>query len=74
VVPGRWHGDRVFRLGFGPVALVMGAAALAPWLALHDPRVGDLQDAYLPTPGGHFLPGTDTQGRDGLSTEVRGER
>jgi peptide/nickel transport system permease protein len=43
------------------------AALLTPWLAPFDPFTGDLRDAYLLEPGGRYLLGTDTQGRDVLS-------
>jgi ABC-type microcin C transport system permease subunit YejE len=38
------------------------------------PLVGDLQNAYLVAPGGRFLLGTDTQGRDVLSAVLFGAR
>jgi len=46
----------------GLVGLVVRAARFAPWLAPQDPRVGDLQNAYV-SPRGRFLLGTDRQGR-----------
>jgi ABC-type dipeptide/oligopeptide/nickel transport system permease subunit len=64
VVRDPWHSDPFFRLGFGLGALVVGPVVFAPWLAPHDPRVGDLQNAYLRMPGGRFLLGTNPQGRD----------
>lgn len=74
VVRDRWRTDGFFRLGVVLVALVVSAAAFAPWLAPHDPRIGDLQNAYLLKPGGRFLLGTDTQGRDVLSRVLYGAR
>ena len=74
VIRDRWRTDWFFRLGVVLVALVVAAAAFAPWLAPHDPRVGDLQNAYLQPPGGRFLLGTDSQGRDVLSRVLYGAR
>ena len=66
--------DRFFQLGLGLVALVVGAALLAPWLAPHNPLSGDLRNAYLLEPSRRFLLGTDTQGRDVLSRVLYGAR
>src|SRR5512146_870522 len=74
VIRERWQTDRFFQLGLVLVALVVAAAAFAPWLAPHDPLTGDLQNAYLLRPGGRFLLGTDTQGRDVLSRVLYGAR
>ena len=74
VVRGRWRTDWFFRLGLVLVALVVCAAAFAPWLAPYSPVTGDLQHAYLLRPGGRFLLGTDTQGRDVLSRVLYGAR
>jgi ABC-type dipeptide/oligopeptide/nickel transport system permease subunit len=54
--------------------IVLMAAVFAPWLAPHNPVVGDLRGAYLVRPGGRFLLGTDTQGRDVLSRVLYGAR
>ena len=70
----RLRGDRFFQLGLVLVALVVSAAVLAPWLAPFDPLRGDLRNAYLVGPGGRFLLGTDTQGRDVLSRVLYGAR
>jgi ABC-type dipeptide/oligopeptide/nickel transport system permease subunit len=70
----RLRGDRFFQLGLALVALVVLAAALAPWIAPFDPLQGDLRNAYLLDPGGRFLLGTDTQGRDVLSRVLYGAR
>jgi ABC-type dipeptide/oligopeptide/nickel transport system permease subunit len=67
VLQERLRRDRFFQLGLGLVALVVLAALLAPWIAPFDPLKGDLRNAYLVDPGGRFLLGTDTQGRDVLS-------
>jgi ABC-type dipeptide/oligopeptide/nickel transport system permease subunit len=53
---------------------VVLAALLAPWLAPFDPLTGDLRNAYLLEPGGRYLLGTDTQGRDVLSRVLYGAR
>jgi peptide/nickel transport system permease protein len=70
----RLRRDRSFQLGLGLVGLVAGAALLAPWLAPFDPVSGDLRNAYLLGPGGPFLLGTDSQGRDVLSRVLYGAR
>ena len=70
----RLRRDRFFQLGVALVALVVAAALLAPWLAPFDPLAGDLRNAYLVGPGGRFLLGTDSQGRDVLSRVLYGAR
>ena len=74
VLKERLRRDRFFQLGLVLVALVVAAAALAPWLAPFDPLKGDLRNAYLLSPGGSFVLGTDTQGRDVLSRVLYGAR
>jgi ABC-type dipeptide/oligopeptide/nickel transport system permease subunit len=71
---GVFRRDRLFQLGGALVALVVVAALLAPWIAPHDPLVGNLKDAYLTPPGGRYLLGTDSQGRDVLSRVLHGAR
>jgi ABC-type dipeptide/oligopeptide/nickel transport system permease subunit len=66
--------DRFFQFGVILVAAVLLAAAFAPWLAPHDPFAGDLRGAYLRDPGGEYLLGTDSQGRDVLSRVIYGAR
>src|SRR5690242_12906272 len=66
--------DRFFQLGIAFVLIVLMAAVFAPWLAPHNPVVGDLRGAYLVRPGGRYLLGTDTQGRDVLSRVLYGAR
>jgi peptide/nickel transport system permease protein len=66
--------DHFFQLGIAFVLIVLMAAVFAPWLAPHNPVVGDLRGAYLVRPGGRFLLGTDTQGRDVLSRVLYGAR
>jgi ABC-type dipeptide/oligopeptide/nickel transport system permease subunit len=70
----RWRRDRFFQLGAALVAVVVSAACLAPWIAPFDPLAGDLRNAYLIGPGGRFLLGTDSQGRDVLSRVLYGAR
>jgi ABC-type dipeptide/oligopeptide/nickel transport system permease subunit len=50
------------------------AALFAPLIAPHNPLVGDLKHDYLSAPGGAFLFGADTQGRDILSRVLYGAR
>ncbi|CAN5904263.1 ABC transporter permease [soil metagenome] len=70
----RFRRDRFFQLGLFLVGGVVLAALLAPWLAPFDPVTGDLRNAYLLEPGGRYLLGTDTQGRDVLSRVLYGAR
>jgi len=70
----RFRRDCWFQLGAALVGLVVLAAVLAPWLAPFDPVTGDLRNAYLLSPGGHYLLGTDAQGRDVLSRVLYGAR
>ncbi|MDQ2669241.1 MAG: ABC transporter permease [Gemmatimonadota bacterium] len=70
----RFRRDRMFQLGVVLVALVVVSAALAPWIAPYDPVRGDLTGAYLLDPGGRYVLGTDTQGRDVLSRVIYGAR
>ncbi len=70
----RWRRDPLFKLGATLVALVIVAAAFAPWLAPHDPYRGDLANDYLARPGGKFLFGADAQGRDVWSRVLYGAR
>jgi ABC-type dipeptide/oligopeptide/nickel transport system permease subunit len=56
------------------VAVVVLSAILAPWVAPHDPLIGNLKDAYLTPPGAEYLLGTDSQGRDVLSRVLYGAR
>lgn len=71
----------IFRLVFGTtvLGLFIAVAALAPWLAPHDPLAQDLLVGGLP-PAWHaqgeapFVFGTDTLGRDILSRLIYGTR
>jgi ABC-type dipeptide/oligopeptide/nickel transport system permease subunit len=73
-VRGVFRRDGLFQLGAVLVAIIVIAALLAPWIAPHDPLTGDLKDAYLTPPGGKYLLGTDSQGRDVLSRVLYGAR
>lgn len=64
----------MLQLGVALVVVVVLSALLAPWLAPADPIRGDLQRAYLLSPDGGHLLGTDTQGRDILSRVLYGAR
>jgi ABC-type dipeptide/oligopeptide/nickel transport system permease subunit len=66
--------DRFFQLGLLLVGIMIIAALFAPWLAPHDPLLGDTRTAYLQAPSARFLLGTDTQGRDVLSRVLYGAR
>jgi ABC-type dipeptide/oligopeptide/nickel transport system permease subunit len=70
----RWRRDAFFRLGLVLVVVILVAAALAPWLAPHDPFRGDLANDSLAPPGRRFLLGADAQGRDVLSRVLYGAR
>jgi len=70
----RWRRDTFFRLGIILVLVIVVAAALAPWLAPHDPFRGDLANDSLAPPGRRFLLGADAQGRDVLSRVLYGAR
>ena len=70
----RWQHDAMFRLGLLLVAMVVLAAAFAPWLAPHDPLRGNLADDSLSPPGRQFLFGADAQGRDVLARVLYGAR
>src|SRR5574338_330975 len=70
----RLRRDRFFQLGVLLVTVSLAAAAFPPLLAPHDPYTGDLRHAYLLHPGGSYLLGTDTQGRDVLSRVLYGAR
>jgi ABC-type dipeptide/oligopeptide/nickel transport system permease subunit len=70
----RWRRDGFFRLGIVLVAIVVVAAILAPWIAPHDPRRGDLANNYLAAPGRAFFLGADAQGRDVFSRILFGAR
>ena len=71
-----WHRltrDRWALAGLLIVLLLVVAALLAPWLAPGDPVRGALSHSLRP-PSGHFLLGSDVQGRDVLSRILYGAR
>lgn len=71
---GPFRRDRFFQLGLLLVALVVGAAVLAPLVAPGGPFQGDPATSYLLPPSlTHWL-GTDTQGRDVLTRVIYGAR
>ncbi|MHC4598532.1 MAG: ABC transporter permease, partial [Planctomycetota bacterium] len=55
------------------LALLVGSAACAPWLGLHDPADVNLETRLSP-PGGRNWLGTDHMGRDLLSRVIFGAR
>jgi ABC-type dipeptide/oligopeptide/nickel transport system permease subunit len=71
-----WRRARRLRnLSVGAVLVggLVAVAALAPWIARHDPFRGDLDD-HLQRPGPVYWFGTDTFGRDVFSRVVHGAR
>jgi ABC-type dipeptide/oligopeptide/nickel transport system permease subunit len=70
----QWQRDAFFRLGVVLVVMLLAVAALAPFLAPHDPLHGDLANNYLAPPGRRFPFGADGQGRDVLSRVLYGAR
>lgn len=75
---GRWSVVRA-RLGASGLAcaallaVIVGMAVLAPWLAPYDPFEGSIVDQHLASGAGHVL-GTDQSGRDILSRLMWGAR
>ncbi|WP_159993011.1 nickel ABC transporter permease subunit NikC [Roseomonas sp. 18066] len=57
----------------GLVALLLLAAAFAPWIAPYDPTLTELASRLQPPSAGHWL-GTDHLGRDMLSRIIWGAR
>lgn len=55
------------------LAILIGAAALAPWIATHDPYVQNLGNVLQPPGNGHLF-GTDELGRDIFSRLIWGAR
>lgn len=66
-------GSPVHLICLGFVALVVTAAAVAPWAAPHAPNSVDLGNALAGPSAGHWL-GMDTAGRDTLSRLLLGAR
>lgn len=58
-------------IGLLCVALVLGAAVFAPWVATHDPDALDVLNRFAPPSAAHWL-GTDQLGRDLFSRVVHG--
>ena len=74
--PAVWRRARRLRnltIGAIRVGGLIAAAALAPWIAPHNPVRGELDD-YLQAPSGRYWFGTDTFGRDVFSRVVYGAR
>jgi peptide/nickel transport system permease protein len=61
-------------IGLGIVLVLLLMAALAPWIATHDPFVQNLGDRLLPPMTRGHLMGTDEFGRDIFSRIVHGAR
>lgn len=74
----RFFRNRAGLFGLGVVALILLMAVFAPWLAPKDPSQqffeGLTIDGKPLPPGGQFLLGTDTLGRDLLSRLIWGAR
>lgn len=70
----RFRRNRLAMIGLSIVLLLLVVAALAPWIAPHDPIAQNLRERLQPplTPG-HLL-GTDDFGRDILSRLILGSR
>lgn len=75
----RSFGARILRnreavLGIAVLAIVVLVSVLAPWIAPHDPNLGDADHVLLPVGSAGHLLGTDDQGRDVLSRLIFGGR
>jgi peptide/nickel transport system permease protein len=70
---GRFRRHRLAVAGSVLVALLFLVAALAPWLATHDPNAQELVDRLQPPSAAHWL-GTDGHGRDVFSRLLFGAR
>jgi peptide/nickel transport system permease protein len=69
----RFRRSRLAMIGLLIVALIMTAAALAPWLAPQDPAKQSLFEKRA-RPGGKYILGADEFGRDILSRVIYGAR
>jgi ABC-type dipeptide/oligopeptide/nickel transport system permease subunit len=69
----RFRANRLALIGLGLVVILALAAALAPWLAPHDPARQSLIEKRA-TPGAKYLLGADEFGRDILSRVIFGSR
>lgn len=65
--------NRMAWIGAGLLALIVLAAALAPWLSPYDPLKQDILHRLEPPSEAHWL-GTDSYGRDVLSRLFHGAR
>jgi ABC-type dipeptide/oligopeptide/nickel transport system permease subunit len=63
----------VFHLCLGILAVAVGAAVFAPWVAPYDPTATSFDAIWLPPGPAHWL-GTDQLGRDLLSRIIAGAR
>jgi ABC-type dipeptide/oligopeptide/nickel transport system permease subunit len=70
---GRFRRNRLAVIGLLIVALIVTAAALAPWLAPQDPAKQSLFEKRA-RPGGKYVLGADEFGRDILSRIIYGAR
>jgi ABC-type dipeptide/oligopeptide/nickel transport system permease subunit len=69
----RFRRNRLALVGLALVAVLGLSAALAPWLAPHDPARQSLVEKRA-APGGKYLLGADEFGRDILSRVIHGSR
>jgi peptide/nickel transport system permease protein len=69
----RWRHSAAALIGAGVIALAIGMAVAAPWVAPYDPLKQDVGDRLQPSSVHHWL-GTDGLGRDVLSRLVYGAR
>jgi ABC-type dipeptide/oligopeptide/nickel transport system permease subunit len=69
----RFRRNRLALVGLVLVVVLALSAALAPWLAPHDPARQSLSEKRA-TPGGKYLLGADEFGRDILSRVIYGSR
>ena len=68
-----WRRNHLMVVGSGIIVLLLLVAAMAPWLATHDPYLQILPDRLLPPSTQHYF-GTDSLGRDIYSRVVHGSR
>ncbi len=69
----RFRKNRLALIGLALVLMLVLAATLAPWLALHDPTRQSLIEKRA-RPGAKYLLGADEFGRDILSRVIYGSR
>jgi peptide/nickel transport system permease protein len=69
----RWRRSAAVMIGGGVLALVIGMAIAAPWIAPDDPSAQDVGDRLQTSSMHHWL-GTDGLGRDVLSRLLYGAR